>query len=320
LKSQPIRADKHCLNCGTEVPGRYCTNCGQENTVPHETFGHLFNHFFADVVHYDSKTLQTLKFLLLKPGLLTKAYTAGKRVRYVNPIKLYIFISFVFFFFYFMLSKPRHAKEEDLSTAPIQFADSVRLPTDEDGEQIVKFTGEWVKQLAAYPTEKEYLQAQKQLPKDKQDGFYKREAAHQFFNQKDPVQKEKAELAKEQFQHNYPKMMFVLLPLFALFLKRLYRKDKRWYYADHAIFSLHFHCFFFIFFLFTTALDWLFSTNFIAELGLIVIFIYLVRSLKNIYGQSTGKAIGKATLLTLMYSFTLLFVFVIFSAVMAFLT
>lgn len=98
MKSQPLRKEKNCLNCGTEVPERYCTHCGQENAVPHETFTHLVKHFVADIFHYDSQFLTTLKYLLFKPGFLSREYMAGKRVRYVNPIKLYVFISFVFFF------------------------------------------------------------------------------------------------------------------------------------------------------------------------------------------------------------------------------
>nr|WP_240155254.1 DUF3667 domain-containing protein [Chitinophaga sp. Cy-1792] len=51
-----------------------------------------------DIFHYDSQFFTTLKYLLIRPGFLTREYMAGRRVRYVNPIKLYVFVSFVFFF------------------------------------------------------------------------------------------------------------------------------------------------------------------------------------------------------------------------------
>ncbi len=50
-------------------------------------------------------------------------------------------------------------------------------------------------------------------------------------------------------QHDIPKIMFVLLPLFALYVGLLYSRRK-YYYVNHAIFSVHFHSFVFLFFLF----------------------------------------------------------------------
>lgn len=309
MKTQPIRAEKNCLNCGTEVPERYCTHCGQENTVPHETFGHLFNHFFADVIHYDSKTLITLKYLLFRPGFLTQEYTAGKRVRYVNPIKFYIFTSFVFFFSYFAFTH----KDEKGDTQGVVVTESYNLKDDDKTDSIANA---WTGKLEKYKDEKDYLAAQKALPEGQRDGFFTKQAVRQYFKQKE--RKEKGEEGiNERFQHNYPKMMFVLLPLFALYLKWFYRRNKKYFYADHAIFSLHFHTFFFIFYLFTTILDWLFNVDFISVFGLIVVFIYLMLSLKKIYG---GKSFWKALLLVLLYSFTLLLVFTGFSILLTFLT
>ncbi|RFM32781.1 DUF3667 domain-containing protein [Chitinophaga silvisoli] len=310
MKTQPIRAEKNCLNCGTEVPERYCTHCGQENTVPHESFGHLFHHFFADVIHYDSKTLTTLKYLLFRPGFLTQEYTAGKRVRYVNPIKLYIFTSFVFFFCYFTFT---HEEKEKAEKATVLTTESYTIGNTDPTDSIA---GAWKNKLEKYHNEDEYLDAQKALPKSERDGFITRQAIRQYFKQKE--RKEKGEEGiDERFQHNYPKMMFVLLPLFALYLKWIYHRRKKWYYADHAIFSLHFHSFFFIFYLFTAILDWLFNVDFISLSGLIVIFIYLMLSMKRIYG---GKSFWKAFSLVLVYSFSLLLVFVVFSIIISFLT
>ena len=49
-----------------------------------------------------------------------------------------------------------------------------------------------------------------------------------------------------KLQHSIPQMLFVLLPLFALFLKLLYFRHKNFYYTDHAIFTIHFYIFVFI--------------------------------------------------------------------------
>lgn len=41
------------------------------------------------------------------------------------------------------------------------------------------------------------------------------------------------------------KVMFFMIPVFALFLKLVYRRSRK-YYTEHLIFSLHFHSFYFL--------------------------------------------------------------------------
>ena len=98
MSRSPLRKDKTCLNCNYVVESRYCPNCGQENTNTRKTFYHLFVHFFEDLTHYENSFWKTIKNLLFKPGSLTKEYLSGKRLSYLAPVRLYIFISFVTFF------------------------------------------------------------------------------------------------------------------------------------------------------------------------------------------------------------------------------
>src|ERR1700760_3265600 len=121
-----LRHEKKCLNCGAHVPDRYCSHCGQENTEPIESFGHLLNHFFADVTHYDSQLLATLKYLVFKPGFLTKEYNAGKRLSYLNPIRMYIFISAVFFLLMFSGGEENERRPVNVNPYKQHLADSLR--------------------------------------------------------------------------------------------------------------------------------------------------------------------------------------------------
>ena len=132
LSRHHLRHDKTCLNCGTIVGERYCTHCGQENTEPKESIGHLIGHFFADITHFDSQIFTTLKDLILRPGFLTREYAAGRRVKYLNPIRMYIFISAIFFLVMFAGNEEEHKAgvgEESTHAANIfrqRFADSLR--------------------------------------------------------------------------------------------------------------------------------------------------------------------------------------------------
>lgn len=95
------RAEKNCLNCGTEVKGRFCQYCGQENIEPKESFWGLVTHFFHDITHFDGKFFTTLKLLITKPGFLSKEYILGRRARHLHPIRMYVFTSALFFILFF---------------------------------------------------------------------------------------------------------------------------------------------------------------------------------------------------------------------------
>lgn len=98
MSHNTIREDKTCLNCNHVVAKRFCPNCGQENIDTRKTFYQLFVHFFEDLTHYENSFWKTIRNLIFKPSSLTKEYLSGKRMSYLAPIRLYIFISFVTFF------------------------------------------------------------------------------------------------------------------------------------------------------------------------------------------------------------------------------
>jgi Protein of unknown function (DUF3667) len=105
------RKEKNCLNCGADLIGRYCHVCGQENLEPKETVWHLISHFFNDITHFDGKFFATVKYLLRKPGFLSTEYIKGRRMSYLNPIRMYVFTSAFFFIILFALkSSDRNVK------------------------------------------------------------------------------------------------------------------------------------------------------------------------------------------------------------------
>lgn len=108
------REEKICLNCGAAVHGRFCHICGQENIEPKESFWHLVTHFAYDITHFDGKFFSTLKYLLFKPGFLSREYLMGRRASYLHPIRMYVFTSAFFFLVFFSLHK-----EEEVGTVTI---------------------------------------------------------------------------------------------------------------------------------------------------------------------------------------------------------
>ena len=90
-----------CPNCGTDLTGKFCHQCGQKQIHRHEfSLRHFVGHVVHEITHFDSnKVLKTFLTLLFRPGVLTSEYLAGKKGSYINPIRIYLTFSALYFLF-----------------------------------------------------------------------------------------------------------------------------------------------------------------------------------------------------------------------------
>jgi len=86
----------NCLNCGAELAGPYCHQCGQRGHV-HRTLGAFFHDLLHSVLHFEGKMWHTLPLLAWQPGELTRRYIHGERARFVSPMALFLFSVFLMF-------------------------------------------------------------------------------------------------------------------------------------------------------------------------------------------------------------------------------
>jgi hypothetical protein len=86
-----------CLNCGAELTGKWCAQCGQRAAPVRPTLHELVHEATHELSHVDGKLVRTASLLLFRPGQLTAEFLAGKRVRSVSPIRLYLLCSLLFF-------------------------------------------------------------------------------------------------------------------------------------------------------------------------------------------------------------------------------
>ncbi len=107
------REEKICLNCETQLQGRYCHVCGQQNIQPRESVWALVSHFFNDITHFDGKFFSTAKYLVTRPGFLSKEYISGRRASYLHPIRMYIFTAGFFFIVFFSFTKSSLQSQKD---------------------------------------------------------------------------------------------------------------------------------------------------------------------------------------------------------------
>jgi hypothetical protein len=89
---------RRCENCGAPLYGDHCYACGQPVKGLVRQFSSIAGDFLDTVFNIDSRVLRTIGPLLAKPGYLSLEYFAGRRVRYVTPMRLFLFLSLVAFF------------------------------------------------------------------------------------------------------------------------------------------------------------------------------------------------------------------------------
>lgn len=334
------RKDKNCLNCGATVQGRYCQVCGQENIEPKETFWTMFTHFFNDITHFDGKFFETLKDLLFRPGFLSSEYMKGKRMSYLNPVRMYVFTSAIFFLVFFGSKTPEKLSGSS-KDAPLTYSqrqkqleildrrlkadpndridirkrellmDSSKMITSQILEQIEdpknkRFALPLIGSEAS--TVSEYDREQTAMAANVRDGWIKRIWNKKVLKMKENYGREEASRKIiDIFLHNLPYLLFVSLPLFALILKLLYvRRRKEFYYADHGIFSIHHYIFSFILMLTTILLGKLTDLTHWAIWDLIVFLLilswpfHMYKAMRKFYRQGRGKTFLKFLLLNFL--------------------
>jgi hypothetical protein len=87
-----------CPNCGSLLreADRFCPSCGQQ-VIGQESLGSFFEQFMGDYFTFDSKIMRSLVPLLVRPGWLTLEYLRGRRASYIPPLRMFIFLSVIFF-------------------------------------------------------------------------------------------------------------------------------------------------------------------------------------------------------------------------------
>jgi Protein of unknown function (DUF3667) len=89
-----------CRNCDAnlgELPANFCPACGQDTLNHPPAFWEFVHEFVTHYVALEGKLWKTLWLLFVKPAELTREYRAGRKQRYISPLRLYITASFLFF-------------------------------------------------------------------------------------------------------------------------------------------------------------------------------------------------------------------------------
>jgi hypothetical protein len=255
-----------CRNCGAELSGVFCAACGQRALDPDPTLREFLHELAEEFLHWDGKLARTFRLLVTTPGALTNEYLAGRRIRYISPLRIYLTCSVLFFFVSSIVPKPplviRTGGAVQTNVGPITISQSDTTQAIAALDTLARH-GRWVGRVW---------------------GMH-------FGN----ALRHRAELSLA-IAATVPKTMFVLVPLFAALVALVFR-SRRQRYPQHLTFALHVHAFLFL--ALTVMLVRRLTTvvPVVALVQLIVlgaIAVYFVKAIRAVYGGSRGAAIASA--------------------------
>ncbi|MGB1243462.1 MAG: DUF3667 domain-containing protein [Chitinophagales bacterium] len=326
-----------CANCNhsfTEnIANNFCPNCGQENLNKNVSFGELFSDFIGNYLSLDSKLFRTIPRLLFFPGFLTNSFNDGKRIRYLTPIRIYLFMSVLYFSFFAAQfsgesdSIPISDRQERLDSV-LHVTDSIPNTSLTKEQNSIVVEEERTNQEIQTPnnefglhfnfSDDDSLSVQEQniryvikLSKKygidvtidslkKEEHFLTQntlftKGTRQFLR----IYHQGSEKLAAYFFARLPLMMLFTLPIFAFIFKLLYIRRKR-RYIEHIVFLLHFHAFLYAM---LTLLLW--TSDYLSggyiTLLMLGTFVYFLAALKRVYQQSWKKSLLKGLVFNLFY-------------------
>ncbi len=326
--------NEKCRNCEHTFDSsyEYCPYCGQE-AIDNLTVGVLFSNTIENYFSIDARFFRSFATLMLKPGVLARRFVDGKRLKYLHPAQFYLFISVIFFFiFSFTIRKADtevsqaikngFEQENDLNEVLLN-ADTLNI---NEAKKVLKKN-----QKLIGLSDEELVELDSIMSSDPQlanitFGF-KRELLDSLITVGAPLdQKFKAMGMKENtdaFSRRFyeqmlkfyekqgggilqvlydtiPIAMFLLLPLFALFLKIFYWKPAT--FAHHLVFSFYFFTFIFATFCVILLVNKVWQIPLAMEVFICFSFvIYLMLALRNFYRSSWMAAFFKASTISFLY-------------------
>ena len=213
----------------------------------------------------DGRISRTLPDLMLRPGRITRAYLDGKRARFIPAFRLYVLASLIFFVVMPLITgqatvsfnNPPSMEEaraeveasfEGGEITEAEYQQALKVLEDVDAAwkgglpglapETPAAPGEAPPAEAEPAPEEEWAAfvPQSAIDAARDAGEAGNEDAARFAN----VMEDPAGLAR-QTQEWIPRLMFVLLPVYALLLALTYFWRRQFLFFDHLIVSLHFH-------------------------------------------------------------------------------
>jgi len=324
------RKGSHCLNCERQLRNEeYCPDCGQLNTDRHISIWTLIQDFLGDYFSFDSKLFRTLVPLVRAPGKVPHDFVDGKRVRHIPPLRIFIFISFLFFF---VLGQVVNMEEaySSFSEGLVAGSDPTQLTVQEDkpmtdgGLASFSINESDSAKIAQFHKDRESYRSLLDLgvhPSEAIDSLeFELEGVKKIFViQGGKIYQSDPNTIGSFYLGNLSILLLIIQPLFAFMLWLIYiRRRKRFRYIGHVVFSLYFHSWLLLIGILMLLLDHFFGDLNLEIWMLLLGIVYLFFSIKRFYEQSTAKSIFKTLLISGLYMMFLFPTVILLSTIISF--
>lgn len=266
----------NCHNCGAAVSYHYCAVCGQETKLHVPSAAEFIHEFVGHYIALEGRLWKTLAALLFRPGFLTREYIEGRRVRYVEPLRVYLTFSILFFALLKVLDPVLLQEDARVPVSPAVTADAGQQAKVTDQEPIHLD----LSKLGVPPDLERKLKAFGSLPPEERDGKF-----------------------TAAFFSYVPYALFCLMPLFALYLKLLYLGSGR-HYGEHLLFALHANGFAFAMLGVLIVIS-PFNLGFITFLLHAWLIIYLPKAMQRVYGGARAMTGLRWAVLTVLHTLSI---------------
>ncbi|HEX4302491.1 MAG TPA: DUF3667 domain-containing protein [Rhizomicrobium sp.] len=308
-----------CANCTHPLLGAYCAVCGQPANTHRRSVRALLHDFFIDLVNFDSRILRTARALLFQPGELPRAFRQGRTQPYVPSIRLYLFVSLVFFVLLgvtgiaimqiqvtakpvkvtrdakgnYFIPNPAYDKDDADDPDMKKFVPPLIKITKEKAERpggVFQYgtNAYFFARIGSYHSGLTKAQAERLITSGKVEGPDKEAAAYMesgLFRTMDKLASDPAAL-NGPLTTWIPRALFLLVPIYALLLALFYiRRRKDYFLVDHLVFSLSIHTFLFVVLIAAVGLAQIVAGQYVAMLSFAVLSIYIFIAMKRFYGQ-----------------------------------
>ncbi|ANQ48976.2 DUF3667 domain-containing protein [Flammeovirga sp. MY04] len=316
---------QQCKNCGNDLSNNdnYCSNCGQKNIDYNLKLRDLIQEFADELMSWDSRLFHTFIPFITNPAKLSKAYLEGKRVKYVQPFRIYLVCSIVFFFLFnhlvvtddsIVIGNGHDEEEVEKKTTKKDKADNIPFSAIEFGKDSeikkLKVNGERF--------DKRILKAYENETVLTNDFIRDSLGIKEWFNvilikQGQKIYNDNGKTLKQTIFANMSMAVMLLVPLFALYLKLFYirkRGEIKNLYIQHLVFSTHLHAFSLFCFTLMILISHFGPENFGALINTFIFlysFVMIYVMMKKFYGQSWFKTIIKGSLAMYIHFFSMLF-------------
>ena len=261
-----------CLNCGATLQGSFCSACGQRSVPANPTVAELAGDAWRELSGYDGRIAATVRGLL-RPGYLTREYVAGRRARYLSPVRLYLIVSVIYFL--------------AASSTPLSMTSTRRGEIAAPGGLQIGVTGSATGADLSAEERAELLAAVEKAPSILRPLLRAIATDSNAF--------------RARVLTIMPRVFFALLPVFAVIVALFYRGRR---FPTSLVFAVHLHACAFAVFTLSEAAKLTGSTGFAVTVGAVMTVAftaYALMALRAVFGGSWAITVAKAAAIAVIY-------------------